>query len=77
VRLIYDPKSDALTIRLRGALVHRSEEIDDGVTVLLDGEDAIVGFEVQNARKRLTLEELTSVTYENLSIGRRASLTLP
>jgi hypothetical protein len=44
---------------------------------MLDGDGAIVGFELQDARKRLTLEELTNVTYENLSLGRRTSLTMP
>jgi uncharacterized protein YuzE len=77
VRLVYDPATDLLTLRLRGAPIHRSESIDDGVSVLLDSDDRIVGFELENARKRLTLEELTSVTYENLALGRRTSLTLP
>ena len=77
MRLIYDPKSDTLSIRLRSARIHRSEAIDDGVSVLLDNEERVIGFELLNARKRLTLEELANVTYENLALGRRTSLTLP
>jgi uncharacterized protein YuzE len=77
VRLIYDPKTDALSIRLRSARIHHSEGIGDGVSVMLDSDGAIIGFELQDARKRLTLEELTNVTYENLSLGRRTSLTMP
>ena len=77
MRLQYDPVSDILTIRLRTARVHRSEEVDDAVSLLLDSKERVIGFVLKDARKRLTVEELTSVTYENVALGRRSSLTLP
>ena len=77
MRLFYDPQADLLTIRLRTARVHRSEDLDDGLALLLDGDERFIGFELRDARRRLTLEELTNVTYENQALGRRSSLTLP
>ena len=77
MRLLYDPQADLLTIRLRTARIHRSEELDDGLALLLDSDEHVIGIELRDARKRLTVEELTNVTYENLALGRRSSLTLP
>ena len=77
MRLIYDPASDVLSIRLRSAPIADSEELEDGIEVLLDAEGHAIGFNYADARNRLTLEELTSVSYENLSTKRRESLKLP
>ena len=77
MRLIYDPASDSLSIRLRAGRIASSEELDDGIELLLDEADHVLGFNFADARKRLTLEELTSVTYENASTQRRESLRLP
>jgi uncharacterized protein YuzE len=77
VRLIYDPNADVLSIRLRLAPIADSEELEDGIEVLLDADGHVIGFDYADARGRLTLEELTSVTYENLSTKRRESLRLP
>ena len=77
MRLTYDPKTDALKIRLRSVRIHDSEEIEPGVVIDYDADGHLIGIELQDARKRLSLEELTSVTYENLALGRRSSLTLP
>ena len=77
MRLTYDPKGDLLYIRLRSAARHDREELDDGVSVDYDAEGHVIGFEMTQARRRLTLEELTSVAYENIGSKKRASLTLP
>ena len=77
MRLIYDPNADVLSIRLRLAPIADSEELEDGIEVLLDADGHVIGFDYADARGRLTLEELTSVTYENLSTKRRESLRLP
>jgi uncharacterized protein YuzE len=77
MRLIYDPVGDTLSIRLRSAAIADSEELEDGLEVLLDADGHVIGFNYADARKRLSLEELTSVTYENLSTKRRESLKLP
>lgn len=77
MRLIYDPSADVLSVRLRSVPIAESEELEDGLELLLDADGQIIGFNYADARKRLTLEELTSVTYENLSTKRRESLKLP
>ena len=77
MRLIYDSATDVLSLRLRSVPIAESEELEDGLVVLLDADGHIIGFNYADARKRLTLEELTSVTYENLSTKRRESLKLP
>ena len=77
MRLIYNPKTDTLSIRMRHARIHHSEELEDGITVTIDSEGFVIGFELERARKRLTLEELTNVTYENASVGLRNGMTMP
>ena len=77
MRLTYDPASDLLSIRLRTGRIASSEEIGDGLVVLLDEHDHVLGFSFADARHRLTLEELTSVTYENVATQRRETLRLP
>ena len=77
MRLIYDPATDVLSVRLRSAPIADSEELEDGIEVLLDTDGHVIGFNYADARKRLTLEELTTVSYENLSTKWRESLHLP
>jgi uncharacterized protein YuzE len=51
--------------------------MEDGLIVEIDEQGRVMGFVFEQARRRLTVEELTTVTYENLAVGKRASLTLP
>jgi len=69
VKITYDPEADALCIRLREVKLTDSVDIEPGVTVDLDAEGHIAGLEVLDASKRLTPEELTSVSYENLLLA--------
>jgi uncharacterized protein YuzE len=77
VRLTYDPKTDLLSMRLRGGKIARSEDIDDGVELLYDDTGHVLGITFADARKRMTVEELTTVTYENVASKLRGSLRLP
>lgn len=77
MRLTYDPRTDVLYIRLRSAERHDREELDGGASVDYDAEGHVIGFELTAARQRLSVEDLTTVTYENASLGRRSRLTLP
>lgn len=77
MRLIYDSKADVLSLRLRSARIGRSEELDDGVTLILDDQDRVLGVDFSKARSRLTLEDLTTVTYENAGTKQRGTLKLP
>ena len=77
MRLTYDPGSDLLSMRLRAGKIARSEDIDDGVELLYDDKDRVIGVTFADARKRMTVEELTTITYENVSSKLRGSLRLP
>jgi uncharacterized protein YuzE len=77
MRLTYDPGSDMLSIRLRAGKIARSEDIEDGVELLYDEAGHVLGFNFADARQRMTVEELTTVTYENVATKLRGSLRLP
>jgi uncharacterized protein YuzE len=77
VRLIYDSRADVLSLRLRSAKIGSSEDLDDGVTLILDDDGRVMGVDFSKARSRLTLEELTTVSYENAGTKQRATLKLP
>lgn len=77
MRLIYDRRGDSLTFRLRNGPVHHSEEVEDGVYLLFDPESRVVGFQIDRARSHLSLEDLLTVTYENLETHKRSSVKLP
>ncbi|MBI4299752.1 MAG: DUF2283 domain-containing protein [Chloroflexi bacterium] len=69
MRITYDPEADALYIELREARPADSIDIEGGVTADLDSKGHIVGLEVLDASKRMTLQELTTVSYENLLLA--------
>jgi len=69
VKITYDSEGDVLYIQLRDAPPADSVDIEEGVTAELDGDGHLVALEVLDASKRLTPEELTSVSYENLLLA--------
>ena len=77
MRLIYDSRTDTLSLRFRSARIGSSEELEDGVTLILDDNGRVLGVDFARARQRLTLEELTTVTYENAGTKQRGTLKLP
>jgi uncharacterized protein YuzE len=66
MKITYDAEGDALYIRLREVDLADSMDVEEGVTVDLDGEGHIAGIEILDASKRMTPEELTNIHYENL-----------
>ena len=77
MRLTYDPKADLLSVRLRGGKIARSEDVEDGVELLYDDAGRVLGITFADARQRMTVEELTTVTYENVASKLRGSLRMP
>ena len=69
MKITYDPEADALYIMLCETKPGDSVDIEEGVTVDLDSDGHIIGIEVLGASRRLTPEELTSVSYENLLLA--------
>ena len=68
MRIEYDKEADALYIQLREANVDDNIDIEEGVTVDLDGKKHIVGIEILDASKKLSLKDLINITIENLPV---------
>ncbi len=66
MRIEYDREADALYIHLRQVPVDDNIDIEEGVTVDLDAEKHIVGIEILDASTRLSTEELSRISLENL-----------
>jgi len=68
MKISYDKEADALYIQLREANVDDNIDIEEGVTVDLDGKKHIVGIEILDASKKLSLKDLINITIENLPV---------
>jgi uncharacterized protein YuzE len=69
MRITYDPEGDVLYIALRDVPAVDGIDIEEGVSVDLDDKGHIIGVEILDASERLTADELTSVSYENLLLA--------
>ena len=70
MKIEYDKEADALYIQLRDALVQDNIDIEEGITVDLDGNRHIVGIEILDASKKLSLRDLVNITIENLPVDK-------
>ena len=70
MKIEYDKEADALYIQLREANVDDNIDIEEGVTVDLDGKKHIVGIEILDASKKLSLKDLINITIENLPLDK-------
>ena len=68
MRIEYDPEADALYIQLRQAQVEDNIDIEDGVSVDLDGDKHIIGIEILDASKRLSATDLSSISIERFPV---------
>lgn len=68
MKIEYDKEADALYIQLREASIQDNIDIEEGVTVDLDEKKHIVGIEILDASKRLSLKDLVNITIENLPV---------
>ena len=68
MKIEYDKEADALYIQLREASAEDNIDIEEGVTVDLDERKHIVGIEILDASKRLSLKDLVNITIENLPV---------
>lgn len=64
MRLKVDLKNDALYFRLDESAVVESEEIKPGVILDYDAHDNVVGIEILDLSKRVSLEMLKSLQFE-------------
>ena len=68
MKIEYDKEADALYIQLKEAHVDDNIDIEEGVTVDLDEKRHIVGIEILDASKKLSLKDIVNITIENLPI---------
>ena len=76
MRIEYDKEANALYIQLREASVEDNIDIEEGVTVDLDEKRHIVGIEILDASKKLSLEDLVNITIQNLPLEKVESLAV-
>jgi uncharacterized protein YuzE len=76
LRIEYDKEADALYIQLREASVDDNIDIEEGVTVDLDEKRHIVGIEILDASKNLSLEDLVNITIQNLPVEKVESVAV-
>lgn len=68
MKIEYDPDADALYIQIRAADPEDNVDIEDGVTVDIDGAGHIVGVEILDVSKRLDPSDLATITIEKLPL---------
>ncbi len=76
MKIEYDKEADALYIQLREAYVDDNIDIEEGVTVDLDEKKHIVGIEILDASKKLSLKDIVNITIENLPVEKVEAATL-
>lgn len=58
MKLHYYPETDSLYIEFRTGSGSETREVSDGLNVDLDAEGAVLGFDIDNASRRLDLSTL-------------------
>lgn len=70
MKIEYDKEADALYIQLREAYVDDNIDIEEGITVDLDEKRHIVGIEILDASRKLSLKDIVNITIENLPVDK-------
>jgi uncharacterized protein YuzE len=72
LRIEYDKEADALYIQLREVDVDDNIDIEEGITVDLDKNRHVVGIEILNASRKLSLSDMVNITIQNLPLENAA-----
>ncbi len=72
MRIEYDNESDALYVQLRGVYVDDNIDIEDGITIDLNEKRHVVGIEIMDASRKLSLSDMVNITIENLPLEKVA-----
>lgn len=64
MKLYYDQNVDALYIRLDDSDIIESEEIKEGIVLDYNNNEQVVGIEILNVSKRISIPELKKVQFE-------------
>lgn len=76
MKIEYDKEADALYIQLREAYVDDNIDIEGGITVDLDEKRNIVGIEILDASRKLSLKDIVNITIENLPVDKIETATV-
>jgi len=76
VKIEYDEETDALYVQFKEAYVDDNVDIEEGLSVDLDEKRHVIGIEILNVSKKLSLKDLVNITIENLPIERIETATL-
>jgi uncharacterized protein YuzE len=68
LRIEYDKDADALYIQLREAYVEDNVEIEEDITVDLDENRHVVGIEILDASRKLSLSDMVNISIQNLPL---------
>ncbi len=68
MKIEYSKSVDALYIRLREVEICDSVDIEEGVTIDLDGEGHIVGIEILDATEKMDISDLVNINIENIPL---------
>ena len=68
MKIEYDQQADALYVQFREVHPEDNIDVEDGVTVDLDGQGHIIGLEILDAAKRFGLDCLLKVSIEKLPL---------
>jgi uncharacterized protein YuzE len=64
MKLRYDEQVDILYIRLKEAPYHESDEIREGFVLDYDKDGNIIGIEIMDVSDYLSIDELSSVSFD-------------
>ncbi len=70
MKIEYDKEADALYIQLRDAVIEDNVDIEEGISIDLDENRHIVGIEILDASKKLSLKDIVNITIENLPVDK-------
>ncbi len=73
MKIEYDNEADALYIELREAYVDNNIDIEEGVTVDVDKEGHIIGVEILDASKKLSLKDIANISIVTLPVGQETT----
>ena len=68
MRIEYDREADALYIGLTGSPVDDNIDIEEGITLDVDKHRHLVGIEILDVSKKMSLKDIANITIENLPL---------
>jgi uncharacterized protein YuzE len=64
MKVHFDPKADALYLRLDDSAIVESEEVHPGVILDFNADDEVVGIEILRVAKRVPSADLTQLQFQ-------------